>query len=320
MKKESIIGLIGLSLLIAFLWAYTAVKRSGVLKRSLTLYSEYDSIYHLKPNNWVYHNGMYVGYVSAEEKNEQTGKIKITMSIVEKVKLPRNTEAVITYTSIIGGRQINLVSSEPCFSDCLQGEEMLKGRVLSVPQSIKDATIGVRAKADSVLNKYSIRGNVDTLLYNTMASIENLRKNTDSWAKKIPQLNKTVNNSVKSYQQLSEDVKKKMPEYEKMLKDMNKQLAGVQQMQLNKQIPTYAAKIDSVDKSIQTNSTAITKAGAAVEGLDKQVKSFKNSPTAQKMMFQDSPAIKLHNNINQTDQKVKDIYENPEKYRRVFKK
>jgi len=317
MKKESIIGLIGLTLLIAFLWAYTAVKRSGVLKRSLTLYSEYDSIFHLKPNNWVLYNGMYVGYVSDQEKNEQTGKIKITMTIVEKVKLPRNTEAVITYTSVIGGRQINLVAEGTCLSDCLQGEEMLKGRVLSIPQSIKDATVGVRAKADSILNKYSIRGNVDTLLFNTMASIENLRKNTDYWAKKMPQLNKTVNNSVKSYQQLSEDVKKKMPEYEKMLKDMNKQLVGVQQMQLNKQIPTYAAKIDSINQIIQANSSTIAKADAAVERLDKQVKGFKNSPTAQQLMFQDSPAIKLHNSINQADQKVKDIYENPEKYRKV---
>lgn len=320
MKKESLIGLFGLIALIAFLWVYTAVKRSGVLKRSLTLYSEYDSIFHLKPNNWVLYNGMYVGYVSDQEKNEQTGKIKITMTIVEKVKLPKNTEAVITYTSVIGGRQINLVAAQPCLSDCLQGEEMLKGKVISIPQSIKDATVGARAKADSILNKYSIRGNVDTLLYNTMASIENLRKNTDSWAKKIPQLNKTVNNSVKSYQQLSDDVKKKMPEYEKMLKDMNKQLVGVQQMQLNKQIPSYAAKIDSVDKTIQANSGTIAKADAAVERLDKQVKGFKNSATAQQLMFQDSPAIKLHNNINQTDAKVKDIYQNPEKYRRVLKK
>ena len=317
MKKEVFVGLMGLIVLIAFLWAYTAVKKSGVLRRSLTLYSEYDSIYHLKPNNWVMFNGMYVGYVSAQEKNEQTGKIKITMTIVEKVKLPRNTQAVITYMSVIGGRQINLLASEPCFADCLQGEEMLKGSVLSIAQTIKNSTAPIRAKADSLLDKYMIRGNVDTLLYNTMALVASLRKNTDYWAKKIPALNKTVNNSVKSYQQLSAEAKKKLPDYQKMLKDMNKELADVQKIQLATKIPAYAAKMDSLDKQIQTNSALINKADAAVTGFDKQVKRFKNSPTAQNLLFQDSPAILLQQGLKQTNEKVKDIYQNPEKYRKV---
>jgi ABC-type transporter Mla subunit MlaD len=317
MKKENIVGLIGFICLILFLWAYTAVKRSGVLKRNLTLYSEYDSIFHLKVNNWVIYNGMYVGYVSDQEKNEKTGKIKITMTIVEKISLPQNTEAVITYTSIIGGRQVNLVTTEPCLSNCLKGEEMLRGRVVTIAQSAKDATIKIRAKADSVLNKYSIRGNVDTLLYNTMASMEKLRKNTDYFAKKIPQIGKTAQNSIKTYQQLSTDIKNQSPKYLKMLDSLNAQARNIKKMNLDTKIAAYTDKINEVQTTIEAQNANLDKATAAVSSFDKQVNTFKNSPTAQKLLFQDSTAANLQKTMNSADQTVKDIYQNPEKYRKI---
>ena len=320
MKKENLIGLLGFLALIVFLWAYIVVKKSGVLKRNITLYSEYDSLFHLKNNNWVMFNGMYVGYVSDQEKNEKTGKIKITMNITEKVNLPQNTQAVITYTSLLGGRQVNLVASEPCYSDCLKSESMLVGKVVTVTQSIKDGTVAIRAKADSLLNKYSIRGNVDTLLYQTMASIKKLRKNTDIFAKKMPEIGKTAKSAIKSYQQLSEDLKNKSPQYLKMLDSLNAQARQMTKKGLDNQIPIYTNKITEVRATIQSQNTILDKAKTAVKATDTKVKDFKNSPTAQKLLFQDSIATNLQQAVNNTDIKVKDILEYPEKYRRVLKK
>lgn len=310
--------MIGAVCLAAFLWIYTAIKRSGVVARTFSIYVETDRTFHIRERAPVLIHGFMVGKVSdIQAKPDKSGKILLTLDFTQYVSLPTTTTAVITYTSITGGRQVNLIFDKFCTDNCLVGGETIPARVLDMPQQIADATAGVRHKVDSVLNSYPVEGRIDKLVADTRASLERLRKNTEAVEKNLIKSSNGIVATAKNIANTTNTTRQKMPDYMKQLDSLNAQLSSLRDKRLDKTIQGYTLQADSARQLIVGNSSQIDAANDMIDKTTKALQDIRQNKTVQNLLFNDSTAIKAGEAVQSTQSTLRDVYTNPEKYRKL---
>jgi phospholipid/cholesterol/gamma-HCH transport system substrate-binding protein len=116
-SKEARIGLmVAVSVLVLFAGFYF-LKGSNVFSSENDYYAYYDNVSGLQPSAAVQLKGMSIGKVSAIQLNGKE-KVKVTISINKKIRLPAGTLANLTSLDMLGTKGISL--------DLGNGSEMLE--------------------------------------------------------------------------------------------------------------------------------------------------------------------------------------------------
>ena len=129
MSYELRIGLLAAICIAVTVWGYKFMKGKNILNPSNYYYAEYENIDELSSTSPVLIRGLRVGTVSEVRLSEDMKRIIATLDINKGVRIPKNTEALVVNTSIMGGKAVVLDVKSRCEGDaCAKRGDVLPGR------------------------------------------------------------------------------------------------------------------------------------------------------------------------------------------------
>jgi len=315
MKKEVIVGIVGLLVLIGSIWGYLKIRRSGVLGRHFTLRISADNTFNMRSGSFVLYQGHWVGTVTTQEKLAENKHV-LTLDFFVPIKVPNNTKAKITYTSIMGGRQVNLdPDTTVAATGFYEDGALIEARTVTVVTQIQDAIAKPKAKLDSFLMRYST-DSLRRLAEDTKAYLHGLEQKTRAVSVNIAANDQKIAKTMRDLAATTTKVRSQTPDYKKQLKEIHDLTAQLNASGIDKKIQGATTQIASV-RSLVENQTVLSSADATVDKLNKQLEKIPENPKYKSLVTDKAKADTLQTKIQGIQTTVRDIYEHPEKYRKV---
>lgn len=196
-SKETKIGAIFILGAILLIWGYNFLKGQDILSQNRTFYAVYQNVSGLGKANPVYINGMQVGQVTQMYFDPAlNGNIIVGLTINKDFPIPKNSNAEILSTDLMGTKAVNLnlgSSSElakdgdtliaklaATLSEQVEGTiGPLKKRAEDVMANIDEILISLNA----VLSKEQVRSLQSSItnLQSTLQGADSLIKNVDGF-------------------------------------------------------------------------------------------------------------------------------------------
>jgi len=138
-SNEFKIGLMAIIVIALSVWGYKFLKGRNLLKASNNYYVRYENISGLPNSAAILIRGMNVGTVADIELDADMQSIIATLDVKKGIQIPKDAEAVIISTGLMGGKAVDLVFDQPCSgTDCAKPGSFLKGRVQGFFDSFLD--------------------------------------------------------------------------------------------------------------------------------------------------------------------------------------
>ena len=113
MKTEIKVGLVGFAILVLLFVGIKFLKGVDLFNSETTYYAIYDNVSGMHESNYIYLNGMKVGYIKDIKMiGERAEKFKVTISIDSKIKLPKDSKIVFYSADILGSKALRLELGE----------------------------------------------------------------------------------------------------------------------------------------------------------------------------------------------------------------
>ncbi len=315
MKKEVLVGILGLLVLIGSIWGYLKIRKSGVLGRHFTLRISADYTFNMRSGSFVLYKGLWVGNVTTQEKVAD-GKHIITLDFFVPVQIPNNTKAKITYTSVMGGRQVNL-DPDPLVAATgfLADGSLLEAKTVTVVSQISDAIAKPKAKLDSFLMRYPV-DSLRQLAENTKNYLHGLEQKTRAVSVAIGSNDRKIQQTIRDLAATTTKVRSQTPDYKKQLKEIQALTAQLNASGLDKKIQGATTQISSVCSLVE-GQTVLATADKTIDKLNTQLAKIPENPKYKSLVTDKDKADTIQTKIQKVQTTVRDVYENPEKYRRV---
>ncbi len=166
MSSEVKIGILAVVAIFLSFWGFKYIQGKNLLTRSNIYYVYYPSVAGLQVGTSVRIRGLEVGSVSSTELQPVEGRVKVTLDLRKDIEIPPTTLALITSTSIMGGKAIDLQYDRACTGeDCAPSGSTLQGR----EQSILASMLGEGTASGYIDSlKSGLAGAVDSLTLNLL--------------------------------------------------------------------------------------------------------------------------------------------------------
>lgn len=183
-NNETKVGALALIAVALLILGFNYLKGTSLFGENFNLYAEYENIDGLTAGNKVLINGMQVGQVNSLKFDNQSGKIRVDFSIMEKVPIPEDSRAMVFSSDLLGSKAINLVLGNSAnilpdgalVKDSIAPTlaERVEREVLPLKDRVQSAIVGIDSFV-SGLNRVLGDENKD----NITVSLNNLRKTTN---------------------------------------------------------------------------------------------------------------------------------------------
>lgn len=326
MTHELKIGLLAAICIAVTVWGYKFMKGKNILNASNYYYVNYENVDELAATSPVLIRGLRVGTVAKVELSEDMQSIIATLDINKGVKVPKNTIAVITSTSIMGGKAVVLKFDQPCSGDgCADKGDYLQGKVEGMIEGMLSGE-----NIDSAISKIkSGVGDIFSVVSDSLSS-----PHTDSEvAKSFQDLQAVLRNLASITSQLDASLAKYDKNIDGSLRNLNilsKELAdnsekiGVTMTNLETITTSFAENdiggkaaktLEETGYAVEDLQVVLSKAEASfasMQGLMKDIENGKGS--LGKLINQDE----FHDNLNKTltnlELLLQDFRLNPKRY------
>ena len=133
MSNETKVGILAVVAIALFVFGFNFLKGLNMLSNSTILYASYDNVSSLTVSTPIFINGLQVGVVKDIYFKDDLQTIEVEMNIEDEYRVPKDAEAVIASTSLMGGVALHLRYNSVCGGpDCAQTGDHLKGRLASI--------------------------------------------------------------------------------------------------------------------------------------------------------------------------------------------
>lgn len=315
MKKEVIIGSLVLLAIITFVVVFNKIKSSGILSRQVKLYALSNDVFHLHKGQFVYYNGMEVGRVVEIEAVPYTTKqYLISLNLHKAVSLPKHTKAEITYVSVLGGREVNLIADSTVLTTAyLNSGDTIAAYITSIPTQIQNAIAPATKFLDKLFEKYP-NDSLEQMFYDLEANLHKYNAQTkalyNNLRKQVPKLN----SSIKDYRKLSEDLKNKMPEYMQQLQKLNANLKATADKGLDKTMQQTTEKIQNFSNTIEAQQPKIQQINSKIDTVNQKLNTLPQNPSIKKYVYDEALATEIHNKVKEAQTTIKEIYVDPKEF------
>ena len=324
-SNEFKIGIMAILVVGLSIWGYKFLKGKNLLKPSNIFYVRYENVASLAATSPVMIRGMNVGTVSDVSLDKDMVSIIVTLDLKKGIDIPKDAEAVIVSTGLMGGKAIDLIVKQACSGDgCAEPGTFLNGRVKGLFESFLDPG------EDGTLAK--VKENISDILTTLGDSLTSPNANNEI-AKTYTQLSALITNLAS----ITSTLDKSMGTYDKHLRGSLanvKTLTGALAKNQDK-IANAITHLESITKQfdeakIGTNAGAlITDAQATMKNLDKSLAEANTSFSQLSTIMTDLQAGKgtmgkmikdpvLYDNLARTsknlDLLLQDFRLNPKRY------
>ena len=152
LKKEIIIGLIGVITLAFAYWGFTFLKAKDFLNNNPSMVVIYNRISGLTVSNPVMINGFKVGHVTDVYllPNDSLARIVVKIQISKKVQIPKNTIAKIE-SDFLGTNKINLIF-QPSNEFAKNGDTLRAEIATTIQEEVNAQMSPIKAKAEQMMS------------------------------------------------------------------------------------------------------------------------------------------------------------------------
>lgn len=233
MKTEIKIGIVGFGILLLLFFGIKFLKGIDVFQNETTYYVFYDNVSGMYEGNYIYLNGMKVGYVKdIEAMGERAEKFLVTVAVDSKIKITDDSKMVFFSADILGSKAMKIELGNG--NRILENKDTIMGGVeLGMLDKLGSSIAPMAQNLDSILfatknilnqqtqnnlqhtfanleatseRLSSISGQFDNLMKNEKEKIGKIISNTESITSNLKNNNDELNNIISKIGQITDTV------------------------------------------------------------------------------------------------------------------
>lgn len=254
-SREAKIGISSIIILFIAYWGITFLKGSNLLS-SVNIYkTSYSDVDGLQMSSPVMINGMNVGTVIRVEMSDIKGDVYVDFTVKSKYKIPDNTIAVLGGQSLLGGKEIVLMTGDS--KELLKNGAIMKSQINN---GMMDAATDIAERASNLIDSLTLTlSKINSLLSDKMindaqGTVANLKSSTATLDKMLTDEKGKISKITSNLGQLTGDLNEMMPEVRGAVKGFN-----TLSQSLNGSLPHILAQIDEIVAKINSNKGTVGK-------------------------------------------------------------
>lgn len=233
MKTEIKIGIVGFGILLLLFFGIKFLKGIDVFQKETTYYVFYDNVSGMYEGNYIYLNGMKVGYVKdIEAMGERAEEFLVTVAVDSKIKITDDSKMVFFSADILGSKAMKIELGNS--NRILENKDTIMGGVeLGMLDKLGSSIAPMAQNLDSILfatknilnqqtqnnlqhtfanleatseRLSSISGQFDNLMKNEKEKIGKIISNTESITSNLKNNNDELNNIISKIGQITDTV------------------------------------------------------------------------------------------------------------------
>ena len=239
LRTEFKIGFIGLLTLIVLVLGINFLKGKSLFSGQRTYYAIYDNVSGMHESNYIYLNGMKVGYVSKiAPMNKKNDKFLITISVDKGIEIPKDSKLTLFSNGLLGGMALridmgqsnNFMNAKDTLYGYIEKGMMenvapMMGNLSSILERIDTLTATLNRTLDEQssqnikstfenINSISERldnvaHNVDGLIAKEKQRLDNIVLNVESITKNLANNGDVINNVIERFDRITDTIEKK---------------------------------------------------------------------------------------------------------------
>lgn len=174
MKTEIKIGIVGFGILLLLFFGIKFLKGIDVFQKETTYYVFYDNVSGMYEGNYIYLNGMKVGYVKdIEAMGERAEKFLVTVAVDSKIKITEDSKMVFFSADLLGSKAMKIELGNS--SRILENKDTISGDVeLGMLDKLGSSIAPMAQNLDSILfaTKNILNQQTQNNLQHTFANLE----------------------------------------------------------------------------------------------------------------------------------------------------
>jgi phospholipid/cholesterol/gamma-HCH transport system substrate-binding protein len=178
--REIKIGIFFLAIVVAVFGVLNFLKGQDIFKNANTYYAIYENVEGLSQSSHVFLKGLKIGAVENIAFNPSHLKFAVKIKINDKYHIPKNSEAQIFSTDIMGNKAMRIVYGD---SDYLlqSGDTLIAGNAPELITALADELIPLKQKVDTLVTTLNKTAQALNMVLNEQtredltSSIANLR-------------------------------------------------------------------------------------------------------------------------------------------------
>lgn len=174
MKTEIKIGIVGFGILLLLFFGIKFLKGIDVFQKETTYYVFYDNVSGMYEGNYIYLNGMKVGYVKdIEAMGERAEKFLVTVAVDSKIKITDDSKMVFFSADILGSKAMKIELGNS--NRILENKDTIMGGVeLGMLDKLSSSIAPMAQNLDSILfaTKNILNQQTQNNLQHTFANLE----------------------------------------------------------------------------------------------------------------------------------------------------
>lgn len=323
MTNETKVGLLAVITLIASVIGYNFLKGINLVNQPNIIYADYNNVAGLTTSVPVTINGLQVGVVKDIFFKEDMQTIRVSMNIEKDFKIPDDAEAVITSASIMGGSLVVIKYKGVCNGeDCVQPEEVIKGRLASALESFIGRPEEIDPYFDSL--KKNVRPVIDSLkasltdpnsdddisrsIRDIAIVLENLKSTTANMNKIMAANARPINGVLKNAETFSGNLNESNQNIKGIMQNTDSLTANLADLEIEK-------TLNGANEAIASLQTTMSSADKAIGQLTNLLEKINNGEGAiGKLMTDESIITQFATTAIRLDSLMTDFQERPYRY------
>ncbi len=323
MSNETKVGLLAVIVIAISIFGYNFLKGVNILSAPNLLYATYKNVASLTVSSPIIINGLQVGVVKDIYFQEDMQTIEVEMNIEKDFKIPKDAEAVITSTGLMGGTAVYIKYKGICSDlDCAQSGDHLKGRIASAleafigePEELNPYFNTIRKNIGPVLDTVKTRltdPNSDDALSKSIRDIalvlENLKTTTANLNRMVLANSRPLNDVLKNAESLTGNLKANNQSIKGIIQNADSLTGNIAELELK-------TTLDSANLAIASLKTTMQSADQAVGQLTQLLEKINHGEGAiGKLMTDETIITQFKDAAFRLDTFLTDFQERPYRY------
>ena len=323
MSNETKVGILAVVAIALFVFGFNFLKGLNMLSNSTILYASYDNVSSLTVSTPIFINGLQVGVVKDIYFKDDLQTIEVEMNIEDEYRVPKDAEAVIASTSLMGGVALHLRYNSVCNgADCAQTGDHLKGRLASIMETVvgdtgevnkylQEVQNGIGPIMDTLKAKVTDPNSDDAIsksVRDISTVLENLKISTANLNRMVLDSRQPMNGILQNAQSLTGSLDQRSQDIRGILVNTDSLTNKLNNLEIE-------ATLASTNAAIASLNNTMTSADKAVGQLTSLLEKLNNGEGAVgKLLNDDSALTSLLSAAERADTLFKDLKERPYRY------
>jgi phospholipid/cholesterol/gamma-HCH transport system substrate-binding protein len=235
MSNELKVGILAAFAIAVTIWGYKFMQGKNLLNASNAYYVKYDNVDQLTASSPILIRGLRVGTVESVRLDTDMKSVIATLDIDKEIKIPKDAEALVVSTSIMGGKAIEIIFDKACSGDdCAKRGSYINGRAKGALESmlgsdnvqqifddIKSGLGGVAKAVGDSLTDPEADSEIAKSIKSLTATMANLESITSTLDKSLGSYDRRLLAIMDNIKVITKGLSESTPEMQSALANMN---------------------------------------------------------------------------------------------------